>query len=264
MFKLVRTKYVNSSASTEGRGVSRIEFLVKSVLDTFVVPLHFTKNTRTDVTNLVNKSGIQSVILTFLLFASSVTHAQKAMSPQEILEFKTNVKNVAAKTKTISSEFDQFKHMEFLSDDIKTSGKMQFKSPNLVKWSYTKPFQYSVIFKEGKLLINDEGKKSDINIGSNQLFKKLNVLIVKSISGDMFDDVEFTMSFTKTDDITKVTFDSKDAELKKYIKQFVLYFDNHNHTVKEVKMVEPSDDYTHIIFKNRKENQTIKDEVFSN
>lgn len=186
------------------------------------------------------------------------------MTAVEILEFKKNVKIVSENTKTISSDFDQYKHMEFLADDIKTSGKMQYKAPKLVKWSYTEPFRYSVIFKEGKLLINDEGKKSNVNIGSNKLFKKLNELIVKSINGNMFDESEFTMNFAKDIDKYIVIFNSKDTELKKYIKQFVLYFNGENYTVTEVKMVEPSDDFTHIIFKNRKENETIKDEVFSN
>jgi len=204
------------------------------------------------------------VIFTFLFLATTAIYAQKAMTANEISDFKKTVKSVAKKTSTISSDFDQFKHMEFLSDDIKTSGKMQFKAPNLVKWSYTKPFQYSVIFKEGQLLINDEGKKSDVNIGSNQLFKKLNVLIVKSISGDMFDDAEFAMNFNKTENHAIITFNSKDVELKKYISKFVLHFDKFSHTVVEVIMVEPSEDYTRIVFKNRKENQTIEDEVFTN
>lgn len=203
-------------------------------------------------------------LITFLILVTSVSYAQKAMSLYEVEEFKNNVKDVAANTKTISSDFDQYKHMEFLSNDIKTSGKMQFKASNLVKWSYTEPFQYSVIFKGGKLLINDEGKKSDVNIGSNQLFQKLNQLIVKSINGDMFDDMEFAMNFTKTAGNIVVAFDSKDIELKKYIAQFVLHFDTQNFTVKEVIMIEPSEDYTRIVFKNRKVNQTIKDEVFTN
>ncbi len=204
------------------------------------------------------------VIFTVLFFVATVIHAQTAMTIQEIADFKNNVKSVAEKTKTISSDFDQYKHMEFLSNDIITSGKMQFKAPRLVKWSYTNPFQYSIIFKEGKLLINDEGKKSDVSIGSNTLFKKLNELIVKSISGNMFDDGEFTMNFTKSTNKYLVTFISKDVELKKYIKQFVLHFDKESNAVIEVIMVEPSDDYTRIVFKNRVENQTIKDEVFSN
>ena len=214
--------------------------------------------------NYLKLKHMPKLILILFLCLGTASFAQNAMTAQEITNFKQRVKTVAQKTKTIGSDFDQYKHMEFLSNDIKTSGKMLFKSPNLVKWSYTNPFQYSVIFKEDKLLINDEGKKSDVNIGSNQLFKKLNQLIVKSISGDMFDAAEFTMNFSKNAEAYIVTFDSKDEELKKYIKQFVLHFETEKHTVVEVRMIEPSDDYTQIVFKNRKENQVIKDEVFRN
>jgi len=202
-------------------------------------------------------------ILFFLLVMGTLS-AQTKMTNSEITSFKEKVKATASKTKTIESDFTQFKHLDFLENDIKTSGKMLFKSPNLVKWAYTDPFKYSVIFKEDKLLINDEGKKSDVNIGSSKLFKKLNQLIVNSISGDMFVDSEFTMTFLKTNQYFQVQFISKDKNLKKYIKQFVLNFDKSNYAVIEVKMVEPSDDYTRIVFKNRKENQTIKDEVFNN
>ncbi len=275
LIKLMRRKFFRASASTEGRRVSRIEFSAKSVLDpaertfsvrtgTFFIPMHSIKNTRTDNVYLLRKKRVQFAVLIFLLMTMCSIHAQKAMTIPEISEFKKSVKSVAEKTLTISSDFDQYKHMEFLSNDIKTVGRMQFKAPNLVKWSYIEPFQYSVIFKEGKLLINDEGKKSDVNIGSNQLFKKLNQLIVKSINGDMFDDDEFVMNFSQTDSNTIVTFDSKNTELKKYIKQFVLHFNKQNYAVVEIKMTEPSDDYTRIVFKNRNENQTIKDEVFSN
>ena len=194
----------------------------------------------------------------------SLTAQETKMTSAEIINFKENVKVMASKTKTIISDFIQYKHMDFLSDDIKTSGKILFKAPNLVKWAYTHPFQYSVIFKGDKLLINDEGKKSDVKIGSSQLFKKLNQLIVNSISGTMFNDDEFIMTFTKTAKFYQVQFSSKDTTLKKYIKQFVLSFDKSSYAVFEVKMIEPSDDYTKIVFKNRKENQIIKNEVFDN
>ncbi len=202
--------------------------------------------------------------LFFLLVMTTTLSAQTKMTSTEINSFKEKVKVTASKTKTIISDFTQYKHMNFLSDDIKTSGKILFKSPNLVKWAYTNPFQYSVIFKGDKLLINDEGKKSDVKIGSSQLFKKLNQLIVNSISGTMFNDDEFIMTFTKTTKSYQVQFSSKDATLKKYIKQFVLNFDKSSYAVFEVKMIEPSDDYTKIVFKNRKENQVIKNEVFNN
>ena len=199
-----------------------------------------------------------------ILFVCNIQAQQTAMSASEITNFRQKVKIASESTKTILSDFTQFKHLSFLSNDIKTTGKMAFKAPNLIKWEYIDPFKYSVIFKEDKLLINDEGKKSDVKIGSSKLFKKLNQLIVNSVSGNMFDSNEFDIEYHKTAIYTIIAFNSKDRELSKYIKQFVLHFDTINANVIEVKMIEPSDDFTRIIFKNRRENTILKDAIFTN
>ncbi len=201
----------------------------------------------------------------YIILATVSVHAQQTqMSQAEIENFKSRVKTTAKNTKTILSDFTQYKHLEFLSNDIKTSGKMSFKAPNLVKWEYTNPYKYSVIFKEDQLLINDDGKKSDVKIGSNKMFKKLNHLIVNSVSGTMFDDNEFDISYVENDDFYSIKFTSKDKNLSKYIKEFILHFDKSKLYVIEVKMVEPSDDYTQILFENRQDNIILKDEVFMN
>jgi len=205
------------------------------------------------------------ILYIFILLVTANIHAQQTkMSVEEISSFKLKVKTTAKNTKTILSNFTQYKHLEFLSNDIKTSGKMSFKAPNLVKWEYINPFKYSVVFKEDQLLINDDGKKSDVKIGSSKMFKKLNQLIVNSVNGDMFDDSEFDTSYYKTSSFYVVLFTSKDKNLSKYIKQFILHFSKKELHVTEVKMIEPSDDYTQILFKNRQDNITLNDEVFTN
>jgi outer membrane lipoprotein carrier protein len=186
------------------------------------------------------------------------------MSAVEITSFKSAVNATAKNTKTLTTDFVQYKHMDFLSKDIETSGKMSFKSPGMLLWQYTKPYQYSVVFKNNKIAINDAGKKSAMDMGSSKMFNKLNKLIVGSVNGDMFDENEFTISFFKTSEhnITKLM--PKDATLKKYIKQMELYFDKKGNMVSQVKMTEPSNDYTTIVFKNKVTNAQIADSVFSN
>ena len=122
-----------------------------------------------------------TLIFIFGLLLSSVAQ-EKSMSKSEIQTFKENVKASAKSITTIKSDFTQYKHLDILSNDIETNGHMVFKSPNLVKWQYTKPFSYSVIFKEDQLLINDDGTKSNVDIGSSKLFKNLNELIISSIT----------------------------------------------------------------------------------
>ncbi|WP_338734181.1 outer membrane lipoprotein carrier protein LolA [Mangrovimonas cancribranchiae] len=184
------------------------------------------------------------------------------MTTTEAENLKALVKSQAKTTKTIVSDFTQYKHLDFLSNDIITKGTLHFKAPNLVKWAYNKPFQYTVIFKNESLFINDEGNKSQIDIGSNQMFKQLNKLIIKSVKGDMFDDNEFKISYFKNDGKSNVHFSPKNTEFSEYIASFQITF-NKKGDVEDVKMVEPSGDYTKIVFSNRTLNTPLTDAVFN-
>lgn len=200
----------------------------------------------------------------FLLFFISVAiQAQTKMSAPEAEALKTLVKNQALTTKTISSDFTQYKHLDFLSNDIVTKGTLAFKTPNLVKWEYVDPYKYTVLFKNETLYINDDGKKNQVDMGSNKLFKQLNSLIINSIKGDMFDDDSFIIEYFKTDKNSLVYFTPKDKKSSKYIDAFHITF-NTKGDVTEVKMIEPSGDFTKIVFTNKELNKPLADAIFNN
>lgn len=207
---------------------------------------------------------MRNLFFFLIVLVGNFTLAQeKAMSESEIISFKQKVTAESQKTKTIKTDFIQYKHMDFLSDDVKTSGKMFFQSPNLVRWEYTDPYQYSVVFKQEELLINDGGKKSSVDMGNSKLFKKLNGLIVSSVKGDMFNNPDFEVEFLKSPTHHKAVFTSKDKKLKEFIASFELLFSTEGEVL-EVKMIEPSQDYTRIEFKNRTLNQPIDASIFTN
>lgn len=202
-----------------------------------------------------------SLLIVFLsLF--TFAHGQKKMTEAEATTLKNQVKALAENSKTITSDFVQFKHMDFLSQDIESKGKMAFKAPESVKWEYTEPFTYSIIFKDKSLYINDNGQKSNIDVGASKLFERLNRLITASIKGDMFDANEFQTSFYKENGVQLVDFVPKDPKIKEFIEVFQLTFKK-NGEVEKVKMVEPSGDYTLIVFSNRTTNQTLSDAYFA-
>ncbi|HLV37847.1 outer membrane lipoprotein carrier protein LolA [Xanthomarina sp.] len=185
------------------------------------------------------------------------------MSVTEAESLKTLVKQQALTTKTISSNFTQYKHLDFLSNDIVSKGKLAFKTPDLVKWEYTDPYNYVIIFKNETLFINDEGKKNQVNMGSNKLFKELNGLIINSIKGDMFDDEAFDITYFKKDKNSQVHFIPKDKKSSKFISEFQITF-NEKGDVLEVKMIELSGDFTKIVFNNKELNKPLADAIFTN
>ncbi len=207
------------------------------------------------------KAGICLVSVLLILGIGNLV-AQKKMGQTEAAALKNKVKILSANTETITSDFVQYKHLDFLSNDIASTGKLAFKSPDRVKWAYTEPFAYSIIFKNETLYINDDGSKSAMDMASNKIFKQLNQLITASIKGDLFDADEFKVTYYQKDGKSEVHFNPTDPQFSEFIKSFQLTF-NGKGEVEEVKMIEPSDDYTHIIFSNRSTNQPLSDAIFA-
>lgn len=191
------------------------------------------------------------------LFISSFVFAQNiAMTSAESKAFVTKISAETKEIKTLQSDFVQTKKMDFLDKNIVTQGRMSLKSPNMLSWKYTKPYQYSIIFKENKIFINDQGKKSSVDAKS-KTFEKINKLIVGSSNGQMFSDPEFVVRYFKNDSYNIAKFIPKSAQLLKYIKQIELHFPKNQSTVSQVNMTEASGDTTNIVFKNTKINAPI-------
>ena len=189
---------------------------------------------------------------------------QEKMSGDEAEQVRAKIIEKSINISTIVSDFEQTKHLDFLSNDIKSTGSLVFKSPDLIKWEYKTPFNYSVVFKNDKLFINDDGNKSKIDLGSNKTFKSLNSLIIKSIKGDMFDDGKFEIQFFNNSNHYIVKFTPKDIDIQSFIHDFILSFDKGTLEVVEIKMMENTEDYTKIRFFDQKINVKVDEAVFSN
>ncbi|WP_027378915.1 LolA family protein [Chryseobacterium daeguense] len=198
----------------------------------------------------------------FLLISSFIFAQNTAMSGAEAKAFVTKISSETKQMKTLQSDFTQTKKMDFLDKNIVTYGKMSLKSPNMLSWKYTKPYQYSIVFKDNKIFINDQGKKSSVDAKS-KTFEKINKLIVGSSNGQMFNDPEFAVSYFKNGSSNIAKFTPKSAQLLKYIKQIELHFPKNQSTVSQVNMTEASGDTTNIVFKNTKINAPIAASEFS-
>ncbi|MDR6921700.1 MULTISPECIES: outer membrane lipoprotein carrier protein LolA [Chryseobacterium] len=198
----------------------------------------------------------------FLLVSALFSAQNTSMSATEAKAFVTKVSSETQEIKTLQSDFTQTKKMDFLDKSIVTYGKMSLKTPNTLSWRYTKPYQYSIVFKDNKIFINDQGKKSSVDAKS-KTFEKINKLIVGSSNGKMFNDPEFTVAYFKNGNFNIARFTPKSAQLLKYIKQIELHFPKNQSTVSQVNMTEPSGDTTNIVFKNTKINAAIAASEFS-
>lgn len=206
---------------------------------------------------------IKPIAFGVLLLISGLFSAQiTAMSAAEAKAFVARVSSETKGIKTLQSDFTQTKKMDFLDKSIVTYGKMTLKTPNMLSWKYTKPYQYSIVFRDNKIFINDQGKKSSVDAKS-KTFEKINKLIVGSSNGQMFNDPEFSVAYFKNGISNMAKFTPKSSQLLKYIRQIELHFPKNQSAVSQVNMTEASGDTTNIIFKNTKINAPVSASDFS-
>ncbi|WP_459209525.1 LolA family protein [Aquimarina rhabdastrellae] len=208
---------------------------------------------------------MKKIILFCVLWCSalSIQAQEKAMAAKDIAEFKEAVENIAKKFKTATADFIQIKHIDFLSNDIESRGKLYIKYPDKLRWGYTEPYSYNVIYKDEKLFINDEGKKTKIDLQSNKMFKELNKLLKEMTNGKMFDDTRFDLSFFETPKEYIVKAIPKDPRLKKMFNSLETVYSKKTHWALSIKTIEESGDYTLTIYENVQIDKPISDEIFT-
>src|SRR5690606_31164896 len=150
-----------------------------------------------------------------------------------------------------------------MENDVKSSGKLYFKSKSKIRWEYTSPFHYYVIFNNEKMFVNDNGKKKETELSSSKLLKDLSKIMLGTVNGSgVLDETKFKISYSKTGNDYLAKMVPTDKTYKKYIKQIDLTFDGKSFLLKKIKTTEPSLDYTLIEFTNQKKNSAVDDAKF--
>lgn len=202
---------------------------------------------------------MKKIFSIFLFLTNFILFAQQ-LSQSEVEQFKAKLLAKNQTVSTIEADFQQKKHLDFMSKDIETSGKMAFLKPDKLNWQYTKPYNYRIVFQKDNITIDDQGNVSHIK-ADNKVFKKINHLIIGTISGSMFNEKEFNITLWKSNKKIIAKLKPKDKTLQKYVNEIHLFFTDDT-LVEKVKLIEPSMDYTEIIFTNMKINTKIDDKAF--
>lgn len=194
----------------------------------------------------------------FLLLGFGFSFAQ--LNSAEINTLKQKINSATSKLNSLQSDFTQTKHLDFMENEIKSTGKLYYKSPSKVRWEYKTPNPYYVILNDKKIFVNDNGKKSQ----QEKSMKYLSEIMLKLAKGSaILDESKFTIKYTKKANDFVANMIPKDKTLKKYIHEIQLTFDGKSYLLDKIKMVEPSLDYTQIEFYNQKQNPEIADSKFS-
>lgn len=178
--------------------------------------------------------------------------------------FKLKLSVESKKITTISSNFIQEKNLSVLSEKIISKGHFYFKKEKNLRWEYLQPFSYLIIFRNDKILIQDESKKATLDVNSNKMFGEINRIMIGCVQGTLLaDEKNFKSQYFENNTNFLVKVFPLMPGLKELLKEIWIYFSKSDYTVTRLEMHESSGDYTMIDFTDKKVNDPIPDEKFS-
>lgn len=198
---------------------------------------------------------VLSVVLVSTLPAQGQTALRKpATSPVQVL---STLSGASAGITTLQTDFVQYRHVDLLANDIQSKGKLVYARPDRVRWEYTAPYSYIIVVDKNKISLRNNAKTSTINAGSNEFFKQLSGIIRGLIQGDLLSSKEFTCTLYEEGAVWVAALVPVSKEMQAYLARVELSFPKQTNMVSEVKMLEPSGDFTRIVFKNQRYNEPV-------
>lgn len=203
-------------------------------------------------------------LILLMIFLSSGVMAQNDSYSKvdDIVWLEQQLNSKSNLIHTISSDFVQEKHLDFLDDIITSKGRFWFKKENQLRWEYINPYNYIIALNNGRFIIKDGQNTSEYDIKSNKAFQEINDLIINSVKGTLLQQDKFTITAYKNASFYLVKLIPKDQMMREILSEIELYFDIEDMNIAKVKMIETQQDYTIISFVNRKLNAEIPASIF--
>ena len=206
-----------------------------------------------------------SVLIIGLLFCSVSSMAQYQNATEEQKkEIVGKITQSSAEMNTMQCDFTQVKLLTFMDDKVTSEGKMYFKKPNMVRWEYTKPYQYVFSMDGQNMRMTSGDNTTTLPTGQNKLFKEISNVMVGGVSGaGLVDSPDFDTHFFVGSGDYQIVLNPKKKEIKDLFSAIQLYIGKTDNRIRSVELVEPSGDKMTITMKNVQLNATINDAVFS-
>ena len=161
-----------------------------------------------------------------------------------------------------SAHFTQVKSSSMFTDKVTQKGKINYKSPKMLRWEYTSPKPLTIIFNNGKTLLkNSKGTTSN----PNRMLSEMGNLIINTLNGQMLqNNPNFTAKYYKDNTTGAVTVQLKplNKKISTYYKSISIILNSKTLLADKVILDETNGDSTTITFTDKQTNITLSDSLF--
>ncbi len=205
------------------------------------------------------------VLLVLSIFLLLPAMAQKAgfSALSNTTTLQTALAKNAQTTQSISSDFNQVKHMKMLNDKVSSKGKFHYKQQDKVRIEYTSPFQYLLVMNGGMIAVKENGKVSKINTRNSLTMQSVNKIMMDCMRGTVFSNKDFSVKAYGSATQYLLTLTPVSNTVKGLFSTIEVYINKSDNQVAKLVMNEKGGDYTDMTFTNRKLNLSLADALFA-
>jgi len=200
----------------------------------------------------------------FCIYPTNRISAQNGFLPVTSTEsIKRRMKEESEGLNNIESRFAQTKYIRMLSEKIVSTGVFYYQKPGKVCLDYLNPVKYRIVINGNKIKIDSDGKTNTFDAGSNRMMSQMSSLISACMTGNLeqlSSNYELTFKENEARYWIEVV---PQGSAKTYMKCIDIFLDKKDFTVCQLKITEPTDDFTEYVFTGRKKNIAFPDEKFA-
>jgi outer membrane lipoprotein-sorting protein len=201
----------------------------------------------------------------FLLFTllTTVCAAQNFTPVKDDAAVRKRFAEVSKSTTSIKSDFIQEKNLSMLAEKVTSKGVFYFKQNNKVRLEYTQPFKYLLVMNNGKAMIKDDAKTTQMDMHKTKIFQQVNNIIVDCVHGSALSNPNFQVKIYESKTQLKLDMKPIAKGMKEFFDNIVIFIDKTDYSVLKMQMNELSGDNTIITFTNKEINGNIADNLFA-
>jgi len=212
--------------------------------------------------NLMKKT----LFLFTLLLSCMMLQAQSSGDVEQTGEKRSaltaSIEKAHKQMTSLSAQFTQRKSSALFTEDAVQKGKLNYKSPKMLRWEYTSPKAMTVIFANGKVLLKtDKGTVQN----PNKMLNEMGTMIIGTINGSFLNDASnFSAKYYKNSKTGAVTvvLTPVNKRIKAYYTKMTITLDAKTLLADKVVMQEVNGDTTTITFSHKKTNLSLSDSLF--
>jgi outer membrane lipoprotein-sorting protein len=181
---------------------------------------------------------------------------------KDTTSFVRNFNEQSQQIATNEADFVQEKYISVMTENVLSKGRFYYKKNNQMRWESIEPSNHIIVLNNGKMMIREKGKVKTYDTNSNRMFRNLNDMMLTTASGNLLRSRDYSYQLFENEQHYLVVLTPVQATARKFVKTIDILIEKKDYTVAQIKMNEPSGDYTRITFANKKINKGIDDSLF--